>query len=95
LTRTLGSVRGAARAYKAKGCPYRDLTDRCKGLRERLLAFMDEAVYPAERVFEVQILASGDPHFHPPVMEELKSNARERGLWNLSHPHAEWGSRSE
>ena len=30
---------------------------------------------------------SGDPHFHPPIMEELKAEARERGLWNLFHPH--------
>ena len=35
---------------------------------------------------------SGDPHFHPPVIEELKAEARERGLWNLFHPApTEWG----
>jgi len=60
-------------------------------LRERLLAFMDEAVYPAEEVYEAQLAASGDPHFHPPVMEELKAEARRRGLWNLFLPHkTEW-----
>jgi acyl-CoA dehydrogenase len=64
-----------------------ELTDRCKDLRERLLAFMDEHVYPAEEVYREQLLASGDPHFDPPVMEELKSRARDAGLWNLFHPY--------
>jgi acyl-CoA dehydrogenase len=56
-------------------------------LRERLLRFMDECVYPAEPVFAEQMQASGDPHFHPPVMEVLKTEARKRGLWNLFLPH--------
>jgi acyl-CoA dehydrogenase len=64
-----------------------ELTDRCRELRERLLMFMDERVYPAESVYEEQLRESGDPHFHPPVMEELKAAARERGLWNLFLPH--------
>jgi acyl-CoA dehydrogenase len=63
-----------------------ELSDRCKELRERLLAFMDEHVYPAEAVYHEQLLASGDPHSHPPVMEELKEHARELGLWNLFLP---------
>jgi acyl-CoA dehydrogenase len=62
-------------------------SERCLALRERLLAFMDEHVYPAEEVYARQIAESGDPHFHPPVMEELKQRARERGLWNLFLPH--------
>jgi acyl-CoA dehydrogenase len=64
-----------------------ELSDRCKEMRERLLAFMDEHVYPAESVYHEQIAQSGNPHFHPPVMEELKERARERGLWNLFLPH--------
>ncbi len=64
-----------------------EFSDRCKAMRERLLAFMDEHVYPAEAVFHEQLIASGDPHFHPPVMEELKERAREIGLWNLFLPH--------
>jgi acyl-CoA dehydrogenase len=62
-------------------------SDRSQEFQERLLAFMDEHVYPAEPVYHEQLQASGDPHFHPPVMEELKERARERGLWNLFLPY--------
>jgi acyl-CoA dehydrogenase len=64
-----------------------ELTDRCKELRERVLAFMDDHIYPAEQIYHDQLVASGDPHFDPPVMEELKSRARDAGLWNLFHPY--------
>jgi acyl-CoA dehydrogenase len=64
-----------------------DLTDRCKELRERLLAFMDEHVYPAESLYREQLHDSGQPHFHPPVMEQLKDRARDLGLWNLFLPY--------
>lgn len=64
---------------------------RAAELQDRLLRFMDEMVYPAEPVFAEQMRNSGDPHFHPPVMEELKAEARTRGLWNLFLPHVtEW-----
>ena len=68
-----------------------ELTDRCKEVKERLQAFMDDHVYPAEPVYEEQLRASGDPHFDPPVLEQLKAQARDAGLWNLFHPHEAWG----
>ncbi|MET7519735.1 acyl-CoA dehydrogenase family protein [Streptomyces sp. NPDC051956] len=68
-----------------------ELTDRAKEYQEKLLAFMDERIYPAESVYEAQMAESGDPHFHPPILEELKADAKKRGLWNLFHPHPEWG----
>jgi len=68
-----------------------ELTDRCKDYQERLIAFMDNHIYPAESVYAEQVAACGDPHFQPPIMEELKDEARKRGLWNLFHPHEEWG----
>ncbi|MFZ3562414.1 MULTISPECIES: acyl-CoA dehydrogenase family protein [unclassified Streptomyces] len=64
---------------------------RGKEYQEKLLAFMDEHIYPAEAVYAAQMAESGDPHFHPPVIEELKTEAKKRGLWNLFHPHPEWG----
>jgi acyl-CoA dehydrogenase len=69
-------------------------SDRAKEYQSRVLAFMDEHVYPAEAVYEEQMLAAGDPNHHPPVLEELKTEAKRRRLWNLFHPHADeaWGS---
>ena len=62
-------------------------SDRGKALQDTLLAFMDSHVYPAEPVYREQMAASGDAHFHPPIVEDLKAAARERGLWNLFLPH--------
>jgi len=56
-------------------------------LQDRLLAFMDERVYPAEAVYEEQMAELGDPHGHPRIVEDLKAEARARGLWNLFLPH--------
>jgi acyl-CoA dehydrogenase len=66
-------------------------SDRCREYIERVGAFMDDHIYPAEAVYEQQMRDAGDPHFHPPVLEELKEEAQRRGLWNLFHPHPEWG----
>ena len=59
---------------------------RAVGLAERLQAFMDERVLPAESVYVEQLRASGETHAYPPVMDELKGEARRRGLWNLFLP---------
>lgn len=63
-------------------------SERSLDYQDRLTAFMDECVYPAEAVAEEQIRASGDPHHFPAILAELKEEARQRGLWNLFHPHA-------
>jgi acyl-CoA dehydrogenase len=60
--------------------------DRTRELRERLLAFMDEHIYPAEPTFRQQAEAAagdGRPWERVPVTAELKAEARRRGLWNL------------
>jgi acyl-CoA dehydrogenase len=67
-------------------------TDRAEDYRDRLLAFMAEHVLPAEPVYDEQLRAAGDPHFQPPVMEELKAEAKRRGLWNLFHPDPALGA---
>ena len=69
-----------------------ELSDRAKEYRERLLAFMDECVYPAEPVWLEQVRSAETPHVHPPIMEELKAEAKRRGLWNLFLPDPEHGA---
>jgi len=68
-----------------------EISDRARKYRADLLEFMDSHVYPAEAVYDKQMRESGDPNFQPPILEELKAEARRRGLWNLFHPHSEWG----
>ncbi len=67
-------------------------SEKTKELQETLLDFMDRHVYPAEPVWYQQVKDSGDPYFHPPVMEELKKEALGRGLWNLFLPDERFGA---
>ncbi|HEY3971098.1 MAG TPA: acyl-CoA dehydrogenase family protein, partial [Solirubrobacteraceae bacterium] len=67
-------------------------SERCIEFQERLSAFMDEHVYPAEPVYQRQLTESGDPHHQPAVMEELKGLARAAGLWNMFLPDADHGA---
>lgn len=68
-----------------------DISERAQQYQSDLLEFMDSHVYPSEAVYDEQMREAGDPHFHPPILEDLKTEARKRGLWNLFHPHPEWG----
>jgi acyl-CoA dehydrogenase len=66
-------------------------SERTQQLREALLDFMDSHVYPAEPVYAEQ-RRQGDPHAPPPIVEELKARARDRGLWNLFLPDERCGA---
>jgi acyl-CoA dehydrogenase len=65
---------------------------RVEELRDQLEDFMQSQVIPAEKVYEEQMSEAGDPRFYPPVMEELKAEARSRGLWNFFLPDKRWGA---
>jgi acyl-CoA dehydrogenase len=63
------------------------LSPKTAELAAALEAFLRELVYPAQAVYQAQMREAGVPHYQPPVLEELKKAARERGLWNLFLPH--------
>jgi acyl-CoA dehydrogenase len=65
------------------------LSATAKDHADRLQSFMDSHVLPAESTYRRQreeLTASGRTHEVPPVVEELKVEARGRGLWNLFLP---------
>ncbi len=60
----------------------------------KLQAFMDNEVFPAEATYHRQreeFFKAGTPHKLPPIVEELKKEARAQGLWNLFLPHLDHG----
>ena len=62
-------------------------SDKAQDYHQRLTDFMVEHVFPAEHAYDQYRLEAGrDDHTVPPVVEELKKLARERGLWNLFLP---------
>lgn len=67
--------------FQRFSCPC-DISDRAQQFQSDPLEFMDAHIYPAEAVYDEQMRESGDPHLHPTILEELKAEARKRGLWN-------------
>ena len=64
---------------------------KTRDLRERLTDFMERRIYPNESVYERQLDEVGrwQP---PPIMEDLKAEAKQAGLWNLFLPDSERGA---
>ncbi len=69
-----------------------DYSEKVQRLRAQLEAFMDELVYPNEKTYREQLETAGDRWTVPPIMEELKREARGAGLWNLFLPDSEYGA---
>lgn len=64
---------------------------KVKELRERVDAFMQEHVFPAEATFHQQV-NEGDRWQPTAIVEELKEKARAADLWNLFLPESELGA---
>src|SRR6476661_9574766 len=69
------------------------MSDRANELKAKLVEFDKEIVRPTEPIYRDQRAESGDPHYPPPVMEELKVEARKRDLWNLFMPEGDYGAK--
>ena len=68
-----------------------DYTPKVQELRKKVSAFMDQHVYPNEKLWEEHV--RGEQRWQPvPIIEELKVKARAAGLWNLWRPKSHGGT---
>ena len=67
-----------------------EYSERCKSLQAKLIAFMDEHIYPNEMAYKKEIdnngKEKGNRWIPTKLIEDLKPKAREQGLWNLFLP---------
>jgi acyl-CoA dehydrogenase len=69
-----------------------DYSEKVQRFRAQLKSFMDELVYPNERTYREQLESAQNRWTVPPIMEELKKEARGARLWNLFLPDSEHGA---
>src|SRR5262245_54408073 len=67
-------------------------SEKVQALQQQISNFMDRYIYPNLQTYHEQIAASGNPHHHAEIIDELKVKAREQGLWNLFLPDEEYGA---
>ena len=70
-------------------------SDKVRDLQQRVGAFMDKFIYPAESRFHDELgknRRGGNPWQASRVMEELKNQARAEQLWNLFLPQSAHGA---
>jgi acyl-CoA dehydrogenase len=72
---------------------YFSYSDKVVKLQKELTSFMEEHIYPNERLYEEQLNEQPSRWSAvPPIMEELKEKAKQAGLWNLFLPESEYGA---
>jgi acyl-CoA dehydrogenase len=70
-----------------------EYSDKVKSLQEKLTQFMENYIYPNEKLYADQINEHESRWSKvPPIMEELKDKAKKEGLWNLFLPESELGA---
>lgn len=67
-------------------------SEKVNTLRQQVSDFMERYVYPNQKTYHDQIAASGNPHHHAEIIDELKPKARAEGLWNLFLPDEDYGA---
>ena len=69
-----------------------DYSEKVLDLMSKLNAFMDENIYPNEAAYAEHFKTTEDKWKAAPIMSELKSKARDAGLWNLFLPDSKNGA---
>ena len=72
-----------------------DYTPKVQELRQKLSHFFDQHIYPNERAFNSEVAANranGNAWVPTALIEKLKEQARDAGLWNLFLPESERGA---
>jgi acyl-CoA dehydrogenase len=72
-----------------------DYTPKVQALRDKLLAFFDEHIYPNEQAYAAEVARNrqaGNAWVPTELIEALKQQARDAGLWNLFLPDSERGA---
>jgi acyl-CoA dehydrogenase len=70
-------------------------SDKVRELQERINAFMDQYIYPAEKDYDEELERNrrgGNPWQVTKVVEDLKKRAKSEGLWNFFLPHSDRGA---
>jgi len=65
-------------------------SDKVQRLQQQVQAFMDEHIYPNEKLHDEQVAANR--FAQPAIIETLKLKAKAAGLWNLFLPESERGA---
>ncbi|MGI9319210.1 MAG: acyl-CoA dehydrogenase family protein [bacterium] len=63
-----------------------DHSEKSNGLKLQLARFMDQHIYPNERIYVEQLEGASERFAPLPLVEGLKQQARTEGLWNLFIP---------
>nr|WP_263326863.1 acyl-CoA dehydrogenase [Neobacillus sp. Marseille-Q6967] len=68
-------------------------SEKVVSLQKKVINFMEEYVYPNEKLYKEQLNQQKTRWSEiPPIMEELKQKAKAEGLWNLFLPESEYGA---
>jgi acyl-CoA dehydrogenase len=63
-----------------------DYSDKSFQFQQRLQSFMEQYIYPGETAYAEQLEQAKNRFATLPLMEELKTKAKQQGLWNLFIP---------
>lgn len=68
-----------------------EYSEKVENYRKKISDFMDEHIFPNEKIFSEQLDRHDRFSSYPPIIEELKQKAKDAGLWNLFLPESEYG----